>query len=954
MVIFTLLLSTFASTSQSQISPFIPPVYNYTTEQYNAANQNWSVAQGSDGVLYFGNDNGMLSYDGVNWALHYLPNNLSAKSIHIDSSNAQERIYVGSFEEFGYFERDENNRLIYFSLKQSITGYTFRNDEIWSIFSFEGKIYFQSFSSLFAYDGETPYLVKPAPSSLYFFPAGEKKMYVQHIDGNFSLFDGEHFQQIFSKTPWSNNDNVVALLPSPSGEEEEWLLATSKSGLFIFSEKNQNLIPWRTPGIDELLQNNINRVIYTDSIYIFGTLNNGIYAITKGGDILWHIYRGNGLNNNTVLALFCDRDNTVWATLDNGISNIRISSSLSFFEPTDQQIGPVEDILAQDNRLYLATNQGIYSYPDANGKLFRIPGLDIQSWFIKSFDNQIFVGHNRGTSFIENLKGFRLDQINTGGTDMKLATINSKEVLLESSYSLLFVYQKNHTGNWSYSHTVEGFSDLIKNLEIDHAGNIWAGHMYKGVYRLKFDENLRKVVEVESHLSFDSTQTNTFRPIKVMKLRGRIVFADGKQFFTYDDINQKIISFTPLNEDLPGFADTHRIIPVNDRLFWFIRHQEYVLVEFDGSNYLIKDRIPYSILNNPPNVGRANLLVTGDSTALFSMNGGVGKYTIPRKNAETNVELKIAAIESYTRNKDKTIYLSPRKRGEIAFRNNNILFRLQYPEFSKKLFSTESYLEGYDEKWINTNADRTISYQNLPAGNYTLFARVKDSSGKVVGSTEYSFRINNPWYKTVWAYLIYLSISLLLARLLINRHIKNELRKEQKIYEEQEQRRLTQIARQEKEIASLRNERLEAELTHKGKELASAAMMLINHSEFLKGLRENIQKLILNGKINRTEGNELLALIGKNLSEEDEWDLFQKNFDLIHENFFRNLKERFPSLTPTDLKLCALLRLNYSSKEIADMLSISVRGVEAARYRLRKKLQLAESDNLVDFMISFQ
>ena len=131
-------------------------------------------------------------------------------------------------------------------------------------------------------------------------------------------------------------------------------------------------------------------------------------------------------------------------------------------------------------------------------------------------------------------------------------------------------------------------------------------------------------------------------------------------------------------------------------------------------------------------------------------------------------------------------------------------------------------------------------------------------------------------------------------------------------------------------------------------------MMLINHSEFLKNLRESIQSLILAGKINRTEGNELLTMIGKNLPEEDEWNLFQSNFDLIHENFFRKLKERYPSLTPTDLKLCSLLRLNYSSKEVAEMLNISIRGVEAARYRLRKKLNLSETDNLVDFMIKFQ
>jgi DNA-binding CsgD family transcriptional regulator len=197
-------------------------------------------------------------------------------------------------------------------------------------------------------------------------------------------------------------------------------------------------------------------------------------------------------------------------------------------------------------------------------------------------------------------------------------------------------------------------------------------------------------------------------------------------------------------------------------------------------------------------------------------------------------------------------------------------------------------------------------------------------------------------------------IILLITALFIQNHVQKIVQKKNKLFTEQENRRLAQLEKQEKEITRLRNERLEADLTHKSKELASATMMIINHAEFLNNLRSHIQTLMLSGKINRTEGNALLTMIGSNLSEEDAWTVFQENFDLIHENFFRKLKERYPSLTPTDLKLCTLLRLNYSSKEIAGMMNISIRGVEAARYRLRKKLNLSETENLVDFMIKFK
>jgi DNA-binding CsgD family transcriptional regulator len=110
----------------------------------------------------------------------------------------------------------------------------------------------------------------------------------------------------------------------------------------------------------------------------------------------------------------------------------------------------------------------------------------------------------------------------------------------------------------------------------------------------------------------------------------------------------------------------------------------------------------------------------------------------------------------------------------------------------------------------------------------------------------------------------------------------------------------------------------------------------------------------LDEKIQRTQGNTLIKLIDHNLSDDDQWEQFQNNFDLIHENFFMKLKEKYPALTPSDLRLSALLRLNYSSKEIARMLNLTPRGVEAARYRLRKKLALDSDKNLVDFMINFK
>lgn len=947
--LFTVVLAVISLSGRAQDIPFIPPVYNYTTGNYKAGNQNWAIAQGSNGVIYFGNNNGMLSFEGVNWKLHSLPNNLSVKSIYIDSDSARERIYVGSFEEFGYFESDEKNQLIYHSVKSLLKDYTFHNEEIWTIHPFEGKIYFQSFSAVFVYDGKEVTTLDPNPAVLYFFPVGNN-MFAQLINNDFYRFEGNRFHRILTRDQL-NDDNVVAVLPF----DDEYLLVTSKSGLYRFSEGGQPLIPWETSIEPDLRDAIINRaIISANEQYLFGTLNGGLYAIDRKGNKLWHVNRGNGLNNNTILALYSDREHNIWAALDNGISHIRTRSPFTFFEPNDVQIGLVEDILFHQNNIYLATNQGIYHYSETEKNFFRLPEFDKQSWFIRTFGNQIFVGHNLGTSLLENGKETAIPEAKTGGMDMKQAVINGRSILLESSYTSLYMYKQTLTGNWIFSHRVEGFMDLIKNLEIDHTGNIWAGHMYKGVYRLRLDNELRHAVEIENYQSLDSTQTELPASVKVMKLKGRIVFTDGKLFYTYDDIHGKIVPYDLLNKYLPDFADTYRIVSVNDTLHWFVRNTEYALVSSAEDAYSLKDRIPYSILNNPPNMGRANMYVADERTTYFCLNGGIGRYIFTEESSPEKSILYLSSVQYYDRKNDYTYYLDPRKKAIIAYKYNDIGFQFMHPEYSKNIFRIECFLDGYDSRWVNTAEDLSIFYNNLPAGEYVLKARVRDNSGAVLSSVGFTFRVKNPGYKTWWAYLSYALIILLIAGLIIENHVQKVVQRKNKLFTEQENRRLAQLDKQEKQITALRNEKLEADLTYKSKELASATMMIINHTEFLKNLRARIQSNILAGKVNRTEGNELVTMIGKNLSEEDAWTVFQENFDLIHENFFRKLKEQYPALTPTDLKLCTLLRLNYSSKEIAEMMNISIRGVEAARYRLRKKLLLSESDNLVDFMINFK
>ena len=927
--------------------PFVPPVFNYNTTNYKAGNQNWAIAQDNNEVMYFANNQGLLSFDGVNWKLHKLPNNRGVKSIFIDKHDNSEKIYVGSFEEFGYFERNAANILVYHSLKHLVNDYTFVNDEIWTILNHDNTVYFQSFSSYFTYRNNKVTAHKSNPSPLFFFDL-QNKLFAQLIkDGLHQLKDNK-FERVITRDQLSDDD-VVGMISLDSTD----LIVTSKYGFFKLNSDERSVGKWQTSVDDELQDAVVNRVVtISDSLFVIGTINNGIYAISNKGKLAWHINRKNGLNNNTVLGLYKDKVGNLWAALDNGISNIQLHYDISIFEPSDIQIGMVEDMLITESKTYVATNQGVYLYNPSIKSFTQLPAFNIQTWYIKQIGKQIIAGHNKGASFIENNSQTLIKGSSTGGTDIKEVTINGQEALIETTYSFLSVFLKDNADMWQFSHNIsDGFVDLATNLEVDHTGNLWLNHMYKGIYRLRLDDEIKRVVEKEYFDRLDSLSTPT--PLHVMKLRGRVVMSDGNAFYTYDDISQKIIPFAQLNSQLPLLAETNRIVTVNDQLFWFIKNNEYVLVEYNLGSYNIKDKVPFSIFNNPPNQGRSNIYIDNNGASYFCLNGGIAKYNFIEKNNEESKNLILQSVWSYNRKENTNNYHPLDDLNVFEFSENTIGFNFVYPEFSKRTFKVECFLENYDTQWIPTNNQLSITYANLPANHYTLKARIVNDLGEETAQLSFQFEIKHPWYQTSWAYILYIALVILIASSLTTLYIRYAIRRNTKTFEEQEQKRLAQLNNQEKQIATLKSERLQADLSHKSKELASATMLIINHEDFLNDLKKDIQQNALTGKMQKKQSEQLIEKINQNLSEEDEWSVFQENFDLIHKNFFRNLKSTYPDLTPADLRLCALLRLNYTTKEIARMQNLSLRGVEAARYRLRKKIDIQENEDLVSFMINF-
>ena len=264
-------------------------------------------------------------------------------------------------------------------------------------------------------------------------------------------------------------------------------------------------------------------------------------------------------------------------------------------------------------------------------------------------------------------------------------------------------------------------------------------------------------------------------------------------------------------------------------------------------------------------------------------------------------------------------------------------------------------LDGIDEYWHPWSARTTAEYSRLPYGNYTLRVRTHDEQGFYSEESLILFRIRPPWFLSWYAYMAYAVLSLIFILLLQSNHRRRQLKLREKALREENERIRARNEQAEAELIRLSNERLQSEVVTKTMELAKNTMAMIRKNELLIDIREELasQKEQLGTRYPDKFHSRITKLIENGLNSEHDWEMFEHLFDQAHENFFRRLKESYPELTASDFRLCAYLRMNLSSKEIAPLLNISIRGVEEKRYRLRKKLNLRPEQNLTEFIIGF-
>ncbi|MBK7213064.1 MAG: hypothetical protein IPH88_07170 [Bacteroidales bacterium] len=942
-LLFLLLFSgLFSLLSFSQSATLIT---NYSRSDYSAGSQNWSTAVDSRGIVYIANSKGLLVYDGTHWKLNPLPSRAIVRSVHIGADN---RIYVGSFEEFGYWIKDKTGDLCYHSLKPLLKGFRFHNNEIWRIVELNGKIYFQGFSALFVYDGKEVRSIS-IPNSVVFLLKSNNRLFLQSVNG--TLYELLH-EKLYP-IPGSNifeGTEVKSVLPF---DDSTMLIGTSTKGIYQYDGKAFK--PWANEANEDLKNYQINNGILSGSYYVYGTIVKGVFILDRHGRLLHHFHTGNRLQNNTVLSLCADHFEGIWTGLDMGLSYLSLHNLLDIYQEKADQLGSVYSAALFENKLYIGTNRGVFRYNAGEGYEFDglIDKSQGQVWQLKVVDGALLCGHNNGTFRIEPDGMHRISDVNGGFSIQKLYK-NGKEYLIQSTYTSLVIYYKVNN-NWQLSHQVKGFLDPCRFLETDHLGNVWVSHSVKGLFRLQLNEELDSVVQIQSFGKKDGLPSDY--AIGVFKVANRVVFTTGSKLYTWDDLHGKIIRLDELNNKLEGFENAGSIVSAGKNDYWFIKGNDIGLFEIANAQVKRKFRLLLPLYGVSMVDLYENIVSLNDSLNLICLDDGFAVFnTQSLKNHQLKAsELIWNGISCYDAEGNR-IKLDPSNETVTIRRNfHNISFSFSLINYAsaRKLFQYK--LEGIDAEWCNWTEKSDVSYTRLPKGKYIFQVRTISVSGQVSKPMEFSFEVLPAWYASQPAYFIYFLMGMFLIWLII-------FMAQRRLRKQHEMSRIEDLNRQEREkkqaeqaIIELQNEKLHAEISHKNMQLADSTMSIIRKNEVLIDIKNELakQKENLGSRYPVRYFDKINLLIDRNISNDADWQVFEALFDQAHENFFKRLKQSYPDLTQSDLKLCAYLKLNLSSKEIAPLLNITLRGVEIRRYRLRKRLGLGSDENLVKAIMQF-
>ena len=775
-----------------------PFIKNYSNDDFKAGAHNWTIVQGRDGVMYFGNNYGVLEFNGAEWSLIAQPSNKTViRSLYIDIEGV---IYVGAQNEFGYINTSTNGQKYYISLLDKVPEKYRHFTDVWEIFETTLGITFISSEAIYNYSNDSITVIEHEEKFVSYSKVSDSILIQDELNNIFVVKDN-HIEEVISNSQ-INYKYIKKIFTSKNGEA----LTEGNEELFFFShpdgflEFQKNiLVPINKELNDYFIQNEAYCFKNLRGGYIaIGTIRNGIIIIDENKNPVQAINKEKGLQSNTILAIGTDNSGNLWVATDSGLDYVEIASPFYQINEYQNLLGAVYSIFEGDEKIYVGTNGGLFHSSWESNENSMNSELDFKLhpfiwgpvWDIFNIDDYIYVCHHQGLFKLNKSKTTRLNPSDYSGAWTIKSLDKGGDMFVQGGYNGLNIYKNGKNGLEFINH-VKGFEETSRVIEIDNTGNIWMAHGYKGIFKLELNEDLDSVINIDFYNENKGFPSSLF--INLFKIKNEIIFGTEFGAYYYNSELDTMLVHSFYKEVLGTERHIRLLKEVDTDILYIVGNDmtdEVGIIEIyeDGKFDIINT--PFQKLKGRFTPGFDNVSISKTADLLFGTKDGMVYYNSKsernyNKPYNTNItDVICLANDSILYGDfdgdDTTNIRFDSQIISLPFNLNSIEFRYAAAFFeSTEEIEYSFFLEGFDNKWSSWNSQTHKQYTNLKNGRYLFHVRAKNVYGLESEEDIVVFEIQSPWLKTPTAYISY-AIAVLIIFLLLIWLFKILLEKENK------------------------------------------------------------------------------------------------------------------------------------------------------------------------------
>src|ERR1035437_2196979 len=761
-LIFSLLSVSISQTSDNKQQEIGKPfVKVYSNKVYKAGTTNWCILQDKRGVMYFGNENGLLEYDGVSWRKIDMPNSANVRALAIDDKGT---IYVCDRSDIGYLKPDSIGQLRFISLLPFLDPKDRNFGEIWDVTTSSKGAFFKTKDKIFRWDGKSMF-VWDSVFALRLYNINDT-VYSRNNGVGLMMIDGNSIRLMPGGKVFSSIGvfDMLSFDDKSANQKGRILVTTNYSGLFLFDGKN--FTKFKTD-VDPFLINNqiYNSCITADGNFAFASHDGGVAVIDPHGKLLKIINEDSGLPTNVVYDVYSDQLGSLWLATANGIVNCETPSPFSVIPDRGVLKNPVFSMLRFGDRIYAVDDLGIIYLMNNSSPFKLVKGMNKPGTYLLNSHGVLFTATNWGVGIIE--KDRIKQMLINNSTGVLVNSRFFKDRIYAGHREGVTILQKNKN---QYDIYLTETQEEISNIVEDEDCSLWVQTLNEVI--MHSTNRLQDLYPGQKFiLDFKYYNKNNALPgneWNIFNIRGKMVLSTDKGTYTFNKVSGSFVRDSTLGNVLSNSNHVIKKIAksTNDDL--------WVLANINGIDELGKAVLQkngtYSWMNDPQfrrldlssiymiysdydaSSNREKLWLSNDE-GLFCYNGNINKnvekdyQTIIRNVLVRNDSLVYGGAKNNISKTAKTI---------LSFSHNDVTFEVSAASYDKPESNLFQYfLNGYDNDWSKWTNESKKVYTNLSSGDYNFYVRSKNVYGIIGKEDVFTFKVMPPWYLSWWAYFLY-------------------------------------------------------------------------------------------------------------------------------------------------------------------------------------------------------